>query len=104
MIDAAHAVQSTDERGCVPKVAFNLFYREVFDSLQPARGAHQNAHHFAARYQLPGHVAPEEPCGAGDQRGHKIRKRPSEDTKSVWPAGGMAACASLECSPPWPLP
>jgi hypothetical protein len=72
--NALDAVHGAVERSGVAEVAFQAIERQPFERLQIAVAANQDTNRMACGDKLPGDMASDEACGAGYERGHKMRK------------------------------
>src|ERR1700751_3606302 len=75
--DAADAGHRAFDRSRVAQIAFSAFDREVCKNVRIAGFSTEDTDCMSLVNEQPGNVASHEPCGSGNERGHKMRKTSS---------------------------
>src|SRR6266700_5768648 len=99
--DAFHAFHGALKRSRVTQVACHILERQIRNRAIGARSAHQHAHIFTARHQLPSQVAAEKSGRSCNKCGHAILTLSLFVSASAsMPAPLFSALRTVSTSPP----
>src|SRR6266704_463349 len=99
--DALHSFHGALKRSGFTQVAGHILKRQIRNRAIGTGSAHQHAHVFAARHQLPGQVAAEKPRRSCNQCGHAILTLSLFVSASAsMPAPLFSALRTVSTSPP----